>query len=51
MLKISSENSDMLKNILLDDNNAPMINDLVSEVLGLKVKKIKFKEVKKFDTI
>lgn len=51
MLKISSENSNMLKNILLEEKNAPMINDLVSNVLGLKVKKISFKEIKKFETI
>lgn len=51
MLKISSENSDMLKNILLDEKNASMVNDLVSKVLGLKVEKIKYQEVKKFETI
>ena len=51
MLKISSENSDMLKNILLEEKNAPMINDLVTQVLGLKVKKISFEDIKKFETI
>lgn len=51
MLKISSENSDMLKNILIEEKNAPMINDLVSKVLGLKAKEVLFQEIQKFDTI
>lgn len=51
MLKISNENSDMLKNVLLEEKNIPMVNDLVSTVLGLKIEKIKFQGVKKFETI
>lgn len=51
MIKISHENSDMLKNILEDEKNAPMINDLISNVLGLKVKDTKFDSIKKFETV
>ena len=51
MIKISSENSNMLKNIFEDKSNAPMINDLVSKVLGLKVKETEFDSIKKFETI
>ena len=51
MIKISSENSDMLKNIFRDKNNLPMINDLVSETLGLKVKEVEYDSIKKFETI
>lgn len=51
MIKISSENSNMLKKIFEDEGNAPMINDLISEVLGLKVEKTKFDSIKKFETI
>ena len=51
MTKLSSENSNMLKNIFRDSNNSLMINDLVSSVLGLKVEKIEFDSIKKFDTI
>lgn len=51
MIKLSSENSDMLKDIFRDKNCSPMIKDLVSNVLGLKVEKIKFDCLKKFETI
>ncbi len=51
MTKLSSENSNMLKDIFRDSNNSLMINDLVSSVLGLKVEKIEFDSIKKFDTI
>ncbi len=51
MIKLSSENSNMLKDIFRDSNNSLMINDLVSSVLGLKVEKIEFDSIKKFDTI
>lgn len=51
MIKISSENSDMLKDILEDKKNAPMIKDLISKVLGLKVKETKFDSIKKFETV
>ena len=51
MTKLSSENSNMLKSIFRDSNNSLMINDLVSSVLGLKVEKIEFDSIKKFDTI
>ena len=45
------KNSNMLKKIFEDKGNAPMINDLISEVLGLKVKDTKFDSIKKFETI
>lgn len=51
MTKLSSDNSNMLKDIFRDSNNSLMINDLVSSVLGLKVEKIEFDSIKKFDTI
>jgi len=51
LIKLSSENSNMLKDIFRDSNNSLMINDLVSSVLGLKVEKIEFDSIKKFDTI
>lgn len=51
MIKLSSENSDMLKDIFRDSKNTLMINDLVSSVLGLKVETIEFESIKKFETI
>ena len=51
MIKISSENSNMLKKIFEEENNAPMINDLISKVLGLKVKRTKFDSITKFENI
>ena len=51
MIKLSSENSDMLKNIFRDSKNSLMINDLISNVLGLKVEKLEFDSIKKFETI
>ena len=51
MIKLSSENSDMLKDIFRDSNNSHMINDLVSKVLDLKVEKLEFDSIKKFETI
>lgn len=51
MIKLSSENSDMLKDIFGDSKNTLMINDLVSSVLGLKVETIEFESIKKFETI
>lgn len=51
MIKLSSENSNMLKDIFKDRSNSLMINDLVSNVLGLKIEKIEFDSIKKFDTI
>lgn len=51
MIKLSNENSDKLKDILQEEKNAPMINDLISNILGLEVKKITYESVKKFETI
>ncbi len=51
MIKLSSENLDMLKDIFRDEKCSHMINDLVSSVLGLKVEKIEFEHIKKFETI
>lgn len=51
MIKISSENSDMLKDVFRDNNNALMIKDLVSEILELEVISVQFDSIKKFDTI
>ena len=51
MIKISYANSNMLKKIFKEKSNAPMINDLISEVLGLKVKETKFDSIKRFETI
>ena len=51
MIKISSDNSDMLKDIFRDKNAIPMIKDLVSEVLELKVENIEYECLKKFETI
>ena len=51
MIKISNENSDMLKNVLQEKKNAPMIIDLITEVLGLKATSVKFEDIKEFDTI
>lgn len=51
MIKLSSENSDMLKDIFRDEKCSHMIKDLVSNVLGLKVEKIEFDCLKKFETI
>ena len=51
MIKLSSENSDMLKDLFKDKNCSPMINDLVSSVLGLKINKIEYECIKKFETI
>lgn len=51
MIKLSSENSEMLKDIFRDSKNSLMINDLVSSVLGLKVEKVEFESIKKFETI
>lgn len=51
MIKISSENSNMLKNILKDEKNKQMITDLVKQVLGLNVKTVEFEAIKKFETI
>ena len=51
LIKSSNENTEILKNILKENENEPMINDLVTEVLGLRSKSIKYKTIKKFDTI
>lgn len=51
MIKISSENSDMFKNILKDEANQQMMIDLLVEVLGLRVKSIQFENIKKFENI
>ena len=51
MIKLSSENSNMLKDIMLDNNNSQMINDLVSSILGFDIKCVKFDSIKKFETI
>ena len=41
----------MLEDIFRDKNNSLMINDLVSNVLGIEVVKIEFDCMKKFETI
>lgn len=41
----------MLKSILEDENNAPMTNELISKILGFKVKNTKFDSIKKFENI
>ena len=50
-MKLTNENSTLLKDILENKKNAPMINDLISKVLGFKVKETKFDSIKKFETI
>ena len=51
MIELSSENSDMLRYIFRDKNSLPMINDLISKILGLKVINTQYDSIKKFDTI
>lgn len=51
MIKISNENSNMLKELLMNEKNEQMINDLVENVLGLRVKSIEFEKIIKFETI
>ena len=51
MIKISNKNSDVLKDILENKENAPMIKDLITKVLGLKVNNVKYNTTKKFETI
>jgi hypothetical protein len=50
-IKVSSENSDILKDILEDESNKQMIIDLSKKILGLKVNDIKFDKISKFENI
>ena len=41
----------MLKDILIDKNNIPMIKELVSSILGFKVNNVEYKSIISFETI
>lgn len=51
LIKLSYENSNMLKDIFRYKKNLPMISDLVSNILNIKIKDIEFKEIIEFKTI
>lgn len=51
MIKISNENLNTLKDIIIDKKNKPMITDLVTKVIGLEIKDIEFDSIKKFENI
>lgn len=51
MIKVSSENLDVLKDIIKNEKNQEMVVDLVSEVLGLNVSAVRFDSIKKFENI
>ena len=51
MKKDIEHNMCNIETIIKDEKNKQMVNDLVSEILGLEVKSVKFDSIKKFENI
>lgn len=51
MKKDIEHNMSNIETIIKDEKNKQMVNDLVSEILGLEVKSVKFDSIKKFENI
>lgn len=51
LIKVSSEDLINLKKVIKNEKNQDMVVNLVSEVLGLNVRSVKFDTIKKFENI